>query len=242
MTTQEFSNEMDIQYNNVMSNAAPGLDEYEKSVFLTKAQDEIIKNYFNPQGNKYKEGFDASPKRQMDFSSLVVTTSPATFSSNTFVKFDDRSILFQMPLDILFVLNETALCKVDNVERTVSIIPITVTEYTKAMSKPYKQPLKNQAWRLFQATGSGVNYISEVIIKQGATLTNYRLRYVRMPPPIILTDLKDLHLTIKGIDSVSECQLHPSIHSEILQRAVELAKAAYIGDARSVVELGERSE
>ena len=37
MTTQEFSNEMDIQYNNVMSNAAPGLDEYEKSVFLTKA-------------------------------------------------------------------------------------------------------------------------------------------------------------------------------------------------------------
>ena len=71
MTTQEFSSEFDILYNNIMSNAAPGLDEYEKSVFLTKAQEEILKNYFNPKGNKYQEGFDDNEKRQIDFSSLV---------------------------------------------------------------------------------------------------------------------------------------------------------------------------
>jgi len=70
-----------------------------------------------------------------------------------------------MPLDVLFVLNETAQCTVDELERTVSVVPITVAEYTKVMSKPYKQPLKNQAWRIFQSTGSGVNYISEVIVK-----------------------------------------------------------------------------
>ena len=38
MTTQEFSNEFDILYNNIMSNSAPGLNEYEKSIFLTQAQ------------------------------------------------------------------------------------------------------------------------------------------------------------------------------------------------------------
>lgn len=37
MTLQEFSDEFDVLYNNIMSNQAPGLDEYEKSVFLTKA-------------------------------------------------------------------------------------------------------------------------------------------------------------------------------------------------------------
>jgi len=37
MTTGEFSNEFDLLYNNIMSNSAPGLNEYEKSVFLTKA-------------------------------------------------------------------------------------------------------------------------------------------------------------------------------------------------------------
>ena len=46
MTAEEFSQEFDILYNNIASNQAPGLTEYEKSVFLTKAQDEIIKNYF----------------------------------------------------------------------------------------------------------------------------------------------------------------------------------------------------
>ena len=63
MTTQEFSNEFDVLYNNIMSNQAPGIDDYEKSVFLTKAQLEILKNYFNPKGNKYQEGFDNSRMR-----------------------------------------------------------------------------------------------------------------------------------------------------------------------------------
>ena len=52
MTNLEFSNEFDVLYNNITSNQAPGLDEYEKSVFLTKAQDEIIKAYFNPRTTK----------------------------------------------------------------------------------------------------------------------------------------------------------------------------------------------
>lgn len=60
MTTTEFSNEFDILYNNITSNQAPGLDEYEKSVFLTRAQEDILKGYFNPKTNKIQEGFDSS--------------------------------------------------------------------------------------------------------------------------------------------------------------------------------------
>lgn len=63
MTNPEFSAEFDVLYNNITSNQAPGLDEYEKSVFLTKAQDEILKAYFNPKGNKFFEGFDDSAVR-----------------------------------------------------------------------------------------------------------------------------------------------------------------------------------
>ena len=35
MTTQEFSNEFDVLYGNIVAPNAPALDEYEKSVFLT---------------------------------------------------------------------------------------------------------------------------------------------------------------------------------------------------------------
>lgn len=37
MTNAEFSNEFDTLFNNITSNQAPGIDEYEKSVFLTQA-------------------------------------------------------------------------------------------------------------------------------------------------------------------------------------------------------------
>ena len=46
MTLQELNNEFDIHYNSIAGQSAPNLDAYEKSIFLTKAQLEIIKNYF----------------------------------------------------------------------------------------------------------------------------------------------------------------------------------------------------
>lgn len=243
MTTQEFSNEFDVLYNNIMSNQAPGLDEYEKSVFLTKAQLEVLKNHFNPKGNRYGEGFDDNPKRQVDFSTLITSAKPSTYTSPSYVKFDDRSLLYKMPNDILIMLNETGVSTVDGVTRLVSIIPIDFVEYSRLMSKPYKQPLKNQGWRLFQSTG-GIDFVSEVIIKYGSTLTDYKIRYVRRPKPIILANLADEYsnISIEGVSTISECELDPILHSEILQRAVELAKAAYLGDLKSGVELGQRSE
>lgn len=243
MTTQEFSNEFDVLYNNVMSNQAPGLDEYEKSVFLTKAQSEILKNYFNPKGNKYQEGFDESEKRQIDFSTLVKAIEPTSYTGSSYVKFDDRSQLYQMPKDILFVLNETAMNTVGDLTRLINIIPINFVEYSRIMSKPYKQPLKNQGWRLFQST-EGIDYISEVIVKSNSTISKYKLRYVRRPSPIILVDLADTYsnVSIEGLTNISECELDVILHPEILQRAVELAKAAYTGDIKSIVELGQRSE
>jgi hypothetical protein len=244
MTTQEFSNEFDVLYNNIMSNQAPGLDEYEKSVFLTKAQLEILKNYFNPKGNKYGQGFDENAKRQIDFSTLITVAKPSQYTpEGGYVKFDDRSQLYKMPQDILLMLNETGINTVDGVKRLISIIPMNYEEYARLMSKPWKQPLKNQGWRLFQSTG-GVDFISEVVIKYNSSLADYKIRYVKRPKPIILANLADEYsnVSIEGINTITECELDPILHPEILQRAVELAKSAYTGDLKSSVELGQRSE
>ena len=244
MTTQEFSNEFDVLYNNIMSNQAPGLDEYEKSVFLTKAQLEILKNYFNPKGNKYGQGFDENAKRQIDFSTLITVAKPSQYTpEGGYVKFDDRSQLYKMPQDILLMLNETGINTVDGVRRLISIIPMNYEEYARLMSKPWKQPLKNQGWRLFQSTG-GVDFISEIVIKYNSSLADYKIRYVKRPKPIILANLADEYsnVSIEGINTITECELDPILHPEILQRAVELAKSAYTGDLKSSVELGQRTE
>lgn len=252
MTTQEFSDQFDVLYNNIMSNQAPGLDEYEKSVFLTKAQYEIIKNYFNPKSNKNQEGFDDSPKRQIDFSNLMVAAKPTVIATSPsgYIKFDSRSALYELPSDILFALNETGTTTEDTIERLITIIPISFEEYARILSKPYKQPLKNQGWRLLNGglSTSGtppvttINRISEIIVKVGATLSDYTIRYVRRPKPIILTTLTDTNVSLDGETNVTECELDRILHPEILQRAVELAKNAYGGDLKSTVDLGQRSE
>lgn len=240
MTIQEFSNEFDVLYNNIMSNQAPGLDEYEKSVFLTKAQNEIIKNYFNPKGNKYQEGFDGSQKRQVDFSKLIKTNKSTGTIPVTDSFFGSVVGAYQIvwPKDIFVVINEVVdVTTQTGTNKRLQVIPIKYDEYLRVASKPYKQPLKNQAWRII----NGSNDVN-LIIGHLNTMAKYYIRYVSQPKPIILENLTGSGLSIEGEDRERECELDPEIHPEILQRAVELARAAYAGDLKSDVELGQRSE
>lgn len=243
MTVQEFSNEFDVLYNNIMSNQAPGLDEYEKSVFLTKAQSEIIKNYFNPKGNKYQEGFDGSQKRQVDFSKLMKTyTSSGTIPTPTsFFGNVTGAYKITWPDDVFVVVNEVVdvTKKDDNRKYRLQVIPIKYDEYLRVSSKPYKQPLKNQAWRII----NGENDINLIVGHLNSVSSDgYHIRYVKHPKPIILESLDGSGLSINNETNEMGCELDPEIHPEILQRAVELARVAYAGDLKSDVELGQRSE
>lgn len=321
MTTQEFSNEFDVLYNNIMSNQAPGINEYEKSVFLTKAQDEIIKNHFNANSNVLKEGFDMSAKRQIDFSSLLFTKKLSAIAETGYPKIHPKSSLFRIDASILMIVNES-IHLTDG--KLLSIIPVTYQDLTNLLSKPYKFPPKYQAWRylnnidtntinegteysdwnVISCTVKGfseddaptegvvedsemdiIDFYDNIVGKRREYITNidstnkvyehqiqtckiidsyigvgeliaeivtaypmsnceYVIRYVKKPRPIILVDLEDNYngLSINGVSQVSECELDESLHTEILQRAVELAKAAYLGDVSTIVELGKRSE
>lgn len=291
MTGSEFSDQFDVQYNNITSNQAPGLDEYEKAVFLTKAQDELVKNYFLPQSNPKQAGFDGNQKRQMDFSLLMrsANCAKATVSSgDTDVatlfkfKFDPRSVLYIMPEDLFIPINES----IQLVERGQSIsdpftlkyqrqvIPLSYETYTNLMSKPYKEPLKNQAWRLL-VNNAGSNdseddgkKLAEIIMghidaawdNSSTKRTRYIIRYIRRPKPIIIAPL-GTGVTIGGYNGsetdvytqsgdgmsiVNPCELDESLHEEILQRAVELAKIAWTATGQENVQLvmqaGQRSE
>lgn len=237
MNTTEFSNSFDILYNNIMSNAAPGINEYEKSVLLTKAQDEVLKNYFNPKGNKYQEGFDGSAKRQIDFSGLI---SVAECTSLSGAGFDLRAKIYRMPEDVFLIINETLTTDTG----VKQVVPISFDEYSRLMSKPYKEPLKYQAWRLVTEGSGSDNVVVEVIPHSGETVSKYTVRYVRRPKPIVLVDLASEYgdVSINGVSTISECELNPLIHEEILQRAVELAKIVYTGDANGLLQVGQRSE
>ena len=254
MTSSEFSNEFDVLYNNIMSNRAPGLDEYEKSVFLTKAQDEILKAYFDPSLNKSQNGFDGSERRQIDFSMLVNVDKPTVTVGAGNIDTRTAGIAkVNLPTEALMILNEI----VEVTRGTITgiylqVVPITYTEYSRLMSKPYKRPLKWQAWRL--QTMEGITSKADLIANNTDTITGYEVRYLKRPNPIIVGPLEGVTiggymgcdengiLVPTGATKGSECKLDPILHQEILQRAVELAKAAYTGDLQSQVALGQSSQ
>lgn len=261
MTTQEFSNTFDTLLNSYASQAFFGeqasqseivLDEYEKSVLLTQAQDIILKQYF--QRTSAGEGFDDSARRQTDFSSLITVEDCVAESDATKPKYDDRSLVFKVPVNnaaspattkVLLILNEKLCIKetptggTGAVVKQCVVVPINYKEYDRQMSKAFSQPLKKQAWRLTQDNDdSNADLYAEIIptdafnTYKNTEVTGktkefvYRMRYLRRPKPIILTNLAQDYqedLDIDGYKEVSECELNPILHMDILTKAVELA-------------------
>lgn len=306
MSVEEMDNMFDVLYNNITSNQAPGLNAYEKSVFLTKGQDETMKNYFNPKskGNNTQEGFDGSAKRQVDFSMLTTvattsatsytyslvsgktdkdgkpvysrteTTAPKSTYSYTVAYDTDGNILkdekdnvlyirnegtdvsdfgtplFDMrentksvtlPSKLMYAINEMVEVTRNDKKILLQVVPVKFDEYSRLMCKPYKRPLKYQAWRLIN---NDVVNKADIVVGPSDILTKYTIRYVRRPNPIIVSNLDGL--TIEGKSTATECELDPILHEEILQRAVELAKIAWTNtgqdNLQAVMQAGQRSE
>ena len=244
MTATEFEVGFDVLYNNITSNQAPGLNTHEKSLFLTKAQDEVLKNYFtaSSKGNTTGQGFDDSAKRQADFSTItrVAKCSTATAAN----KRDRRSAVYTFPNDVYIVISESIVTTTD---KDVQVLPLRFDEYSRLMSKPFKRPNKYQAWRLLNSgtsSGNTSTKIVEVITNVEDVIKDYTVTYIRKPRPIVLGNLDGL--TIEGVGTTSECELDPILHEDILQRAVELAKVAWTSTGQDNTQLmlqtGQRSE
>lgn len=261
MTREEMSDALDSLLNSYANTASFGeessklditLDEYEKSLYLTQAQDIVLKAYFQRTTNSEGTGFDDSEKRQVDYSSLITTESITTRASSG-TAFDERGILYDMPkrkdihgapitntTDVLLILNEQLITKIGDppedgeadrrLTKTYVVVPINYKEYDKEMSKPYAQPLKKQVWRLFQSSGSGFTYKSEIIpvwdLEERETIYCYKIRYLRRPNPIILATLPDEGPSIEGFRAEADCELNPILHPEIVQKAVDIIIAS----------------
>lgn len=226
MDNNELSAQFDIFWNNVSSNQAPGLNEYEKSVFLTKAQNQLVIEYFNPKTDAAGGGFDGSPRRHYDFSSIIKTSQLSTTTSAN--KIDGRSKVYNLPPDYFLAVNEQVFYN----GRQYSVMPIDYEEYQRLMMKPYQLPVKRAAWRMI-TNGSIVELIGNFPIAP-----DYYMRYVRTLKPIILIDLKDEYgsddndtslITIEGEHAVTQCELPKECQEELLERAVTLAKITWQG-------------
>ena len=241
MTLTEFSDEFDILYNNIKSQSAPGLDAYEKSVFLTLAQEEIVEKAYkgiNVLGSSFEE--TEFSRRVLD--KLVRQSTINTTVTNSY-KIVSNSVVYELPNDVQYIIFEEANGTPVNCENTVnlSVLPIRHDEYTMQKDNPFRKPNLSQreagAWRLDIADAT--RRLVEIVPPSNITLTNYVLRYIKKPLPIILVALSTVAsgLTIKGLNVATNSELDDSVHRHILNRAVEMAKIHYeAGDPNSILQ------
>lgn len=220
MTTQEFSLEFDLMYNNISSNQAPGLSEYEKSLFLTQAQEALVLDIYS---GKLGSSFE-STEEVTDYLSPLV--KQATYTTKVEGKgLDSRSVFFNIDTDIWFKTGEKAVIKDDSLkcgnstEREVDVVPVTQDTLYRTKNSPFRGPNERRILRL-DCEANKVELISKYPIE------SYTIRYLSKPEPIILDDLPE-GLTINDISTPQTCKLSSAIHRAILIRAVSIAKSVW---------------
>lgn len=220
MTTQEFSLEFDLMYNNISSNQAPGLSEYEKSLFLTQAQEALVLDIYS---GKLGSSFE-STEEVTDYLSPLV--KQATYTTKVEGKgLDSRSVFFNIDTDIWFKTGEKAIIKGDSLkcgnstEREVDVVPVTQDTLYRTKNSPFRGPNERRILRL-DCEANKVELISKYPIE------SYTIRYLSKPEPIILDNLPE-GLTINDISTPQTCKLSSAIHRAILIRAVSIAKSVW---------------
>lgn len=232
MTTEEFSNEFDTllnSYSNVeVFGKTPNtveVDEYEKSVFLTNAQEEIVIDLYNGK-NPFRDSFEKTEEIRRYLSDLIRTYTTST-KEEGYTGLSNKSVFFKLPEDLWFITYEAVNLKDDELGcmdgEGISVIPVTQDEYHRIKKNPFRGPNERRAIRLDLS-----EKVVEIVSKYN--IDTYLVRYLARPRPIILSKLPD-NLSINGVSDKTECELNPVIHRAILERAVKLAIRSKVPNA-----------
>lgn len=217
MTTQEFSNEFDTLLNSYYSQITPGeqfskadlvLDEYEKSVLLTQAQEDIVLRLYN--GTLLGEYFESTEISKRYLDSLI--QSGLLLRNNLVIPAGINSYTYNLPTDLWLILYEQLTIDSNIVE----VVPVKYDSLHRIKKNPFKGPNNKRAIRL----DYGNNTVEIIAEKEPSA---YSITYLRRPDPIILETFTDDNLTINGKKESQTCLLHESLHRLILERAVQLA-------------------
>ena len=218
MTNKEFSDGFSTLLNSFGVTPNITLDEYEKSTFLTNAQEQLIIDIYSGRNVIYGKSFEQTEEIRRYLSNLVETYETSTKVTGKLGLSKD-SVFFEIPQDTWFITYEVAFLKdsrlgcLDGIE--ASVVPLPQDDLYRAKDSPFRGPSKDRVLRLDIKSD-----LTELISKYN--VDKYLMRYISQPTPIILVDLPD-GLSINGVSTESECELNPVVHRAILERAVQLA-------------------
>ena len=227
MQRQDFSHQFDILLNSF--NTAESfpenppqsdirLNEYEKSIFLTKAQESYVESLYTGK-NPYGESFEQTEELRRYLAPLVLEANltPISTSNGLPLGVDSKSKFFTLPENTWFITYESVKISDGNCDNmtTQDVFPVRQDEYHKLKKNPFRGANNRRALRL-DLSGGVVEIVSKF------TVTQYYIRYMRKLKPIVLTNLGN-DASIEGYSTPQDCEVHEALHQKILEMAVRMA-------------------
>lgn len=217
MNAQEFSNTFDtllqpyITKESFSEQNNLAFDEYEKSIFLTKAQEQIVLELY--------QELEQSEEVRKYLSNLIKTANfaPIGEQDETLINNTFKSYKVELRDTILFMIYEQCTLSDENNcinGRIVSVVPTIHDDLDKVLKNPFKSPNSRKVIRL--------DFDNKIELISKYNISNYKVRYLKKPNPIILVKLED-NLSIDNNTEVSSGETNPILHERIVQRAVQLA-------------------
>ena len=218
MNVQELSNLFDtllqpyITKDNFGKQNTLAFDEYEKSIFLTKAQEQIVLEFY--------QELEQSEEVRKYLSNLIKTDNyaPVGEQDETLINNNFKSYKVEISNDILFMIYEQCTLSDENNcinNKIVSVVPTIHDDLDKVLKNPFKSPNSRKVIRL--------DFDNKIELISKYNITNYKVRYLKKPNPIILVALEDNLSINNGDTKVSNGETNPILHERIVQRAVQLA-------------------
>lgn len=218
MNVQELSNLFDtllqpyITKDNFGKQNTLAFDEYEKSIFLTKAQEQIVLELY--------QELEQSEEVRKYLSNLIKTDNyaPVGEQDETLINNNFKSYKVEISNDILFMIYEQCTLSNENNcinNKIVSVVPTIHDDLDKVLKNPFKSPNSRKVIRL--------DFDNKIELISKYNITNYKVRYLKKPNPIILVALEGNLSINNGDTKVSNGETNPILHERIVQRAVQLA-------------------
>ena len=218
MNVQEFSNSFDtllqpyIAKESFSEQNNLAFDEYEKSIFLTKAQEQIVLELY--------QELEQSEEVRKYLSNLIKTDNyvPVGEQDETLINNNFKSYKVEISNDILFMIYEQCTLSDENNcinNKIVSVVPTIHDDLDKVLKNPFKSPNSRKVIRL--------DFDNKIELISKYNISNYKIRYLKKPNPIILVALEDNLSINNGDTKVSNGETNPILHERIVQRAVQLA-------------------
>lgn len=215
MTSLEMQERFLILYDKITNFDAPGYEDEEISILLTKAQERVFLSYYNIKGNRFLEGFELTEARRKELNNLVTNLDFSISVNQNGVL--PNGVFYDIPENCLFVISEEVTFNSDNPcfnGLRARVKPMTHDQYSINIKNPFKKPSVDFVWRL------DFENKHEIILPQNVTISKYQVRYLRRLNPIITGNFE-----IEGQQGPLNCELDRILHERVIDEAVKIATA-----------------